>query len=450
VLHLSPSWASPAAAEPPALDGLWKGPLKLPGGQLEIVFRLVKLTGGDYFATLDVPQQKVHNLAVTVTLRADSVLLNSSEANSRFLGKLSADGKQLNGTWHQPGFSVPLTITRVEGAPALVAPKPRLTPPYREEEVGFTNQAAGHKLAGMLTIPAGPGPFPAVVLLSDAGPQDRNGTVGNFAPLGALGDYLTRRGIAVLRFDDRGVGQSGGQVQSTTSDLVSDAQAGLNYLRTRPELNFNQLGLVGHGEGGNVALLAATMPLPPSFVIGLAPYGLTGEDIALQQQEATLKALQIPADQIAAVVKRQQSMFEIIRQTPDNGQAQAIVANMLRQNNAALDNATAQASAAEMVSPRYRYYLTFNPSETLNRITCPVLLLYGAADTILNPDNNADAIQKAMKNKDVTVKKLAGVNHLFQPDPASWPIVSGERHPNFSPTAQEAIRAWIVQHTAKK
>ncbi|RZK16613.1 MAG: alpha/beta fold hydrolase [Hymenobacter sp.] len=290
-----------------------------------------------------------------------------------------------------------------------------------------------------------------MVLLSDVGPQDRNGTVGDFAPLGLLADYLTRRGVAVLRFDDRGVGSSTGPTQSTTIELVTDAQAALNYLRTRSEIDLDHLGLIGHGEGGNVALLAATQPLPPAFVVGLAPYGLTGQDIALQQQEATLKALQIPADQVSAVVKRQQSMFEIIRQTSDNVQAQAIVANMLKQNNAALDNATAQASATEMVSPRYRYYLTFNPAETLSRVACPVLLLYGSADSILNPDNNSGALAKGLKgNKDMTVRKLPGVNHLFQPDPASWPIISGEQRPNFAPAAEEAIRAWIVAQTAKK
>ena len=450
-LLLLPGRGSSQAA-PATLDGLWKGQLKLPGGQLEVVYRLIKLADGNYFASLDVPLQKVRNLSVAVVISADTVRLLSAEANSRFEGRLSADGKQLEGMWQQPGFKTPLLLLRTAlASTALAPPKTRLTPPYREEEVGFNNTKNNLKFSGMLTVPAGAGPFPAVVLLSDVGPQDRNGTVGDFAPLGLLADYLTRRGVAVLRFDDRGVGKSTGPPQSTTIELVSDAQAALNYLRTRPEVDLDHLGLIGHGEGGNVALLAATQPLPPAFVVGLAPYGLTGQDIALQQQEATLKALQIPADQVSAVVKRQQSMFEIIRQTTDNVQAQAIVANMLKQNNAALDNATAQASATEMVSPRYRYYLTFNPAEALPRVACPVLLLYGSADTILNPDNNAGALAKGLKgNKDITVRKLPGVNHLFQPDPANWPIVSGEQRPNFAPTAEETIRAWIVTQAAKK
>ena len=444
-----PGWSRPA--DDLALDGLWKGPLQLPGGKLDVVFRLVKLSSGEYFATLDVPLQKVKNLAVTVTTEGRNVTLVSAEANSRYTGALSADGQQLEGTWQQLGFQSPLTLTRTQAeGPVAAATKPRLTPPYREEDVQFSNLPAKLQLAGTLTIPAGPGPFPAVVLLSDAGSQDRNGTIGDFAPLGQLADYLTRRGIAVLRFDDRGSGNSTGVAQATTDELVSDAQAGMNFLRTRPEIDLGHLGLIGHGEGGNVALLAASQPLPPAFVVGLAPYGLNGADITIQQQESTLKILQAAPAQVATAVKRQQAMFEIIRQTPDNAQAQAIVANMLRQNNASLEEAAAQTNAAEMVSPRYRYYLAFNPADALPKVTCPVLLLYGSDDSILNPDNNLAALTRGLKaNKALTVRKLPGVNHLFEADPSQWPIVSGKQIPTFSPAAEDAVRAWIVEKATK-
>jgi len=326
----------------------------------------------------------------------------------------------------------------------------RLTPPYREEEATFTNLTANARLAGMLTIPAGPGPFPAVVLLSDAGPQDRDGTVGDFAPLGLLADFLTRRGIAVLRFDDRGVGKSGGTPAITTADLVSDAQAGMNFLRTRPEIDLSHLGLVGHGEGGNVALLAASQPLPPAFVVAMAAYGLPGRDIVVQQQATTLRTLGTETAQIEAATKRQMAMLEIIRQTTDNAQAQAIVANMLKQNNAAIDNATAQSSAAEMTSARYRFFLAFNPVEKLAAVTCPVLLLNGTSDLTINADANLKALGAGLnKNKNLTSKKLAGVNHLFQPESAKWPIVNGQQQPNFSPEAQETIREWIVAQSKK-
>ena len=437
------------AADAPALDGIWKGQLKVPGGQLEVIFRFVKLTGGEYFGTLDVPLQKVSHMAVKTELKADTVRLFAEEANSRFIGRLAADGKSIAGTWQQPGFKAPLVLA-FSPLPAMDAKNVRLTPPYREEEATFSNLTVNTRLNGTLTIPAGPGPFPAVVLLSDAGLQDRDGVVGDFAPLGLLADYLTRRGVAVLRFDDRGVGKSGGTPALTTVDLVSDAQAGMNYLRTRPEIDLAHLGLVGHGEGGNVALLAAAQPLPPAFVVALAAYGLPGRDIVVQQQATTLRTLGTENAQVEAAAKRQMAMLEIIRQTTDNAQAQAIVANMLKQNNAAIDNATAQSSAAEMTSPRYRYFLAFNPLEKLAAVNCPVLLLNGSSDLTINSDANLGALTKGLKqNKNVMVKKLTGVNHLFQPDPTKWPVVNGQPQPNFSPEAEETIREWIVTQAKK-
>ena len=439
----------PAVADAPTLDGLWKGQLKVPGGQLEVIFRLQKLAGGEYFSTLDVPLQKVSRMNVKADVKADTVRLFAEEAATRFVGRVSADAKQITGIWQSPGFKVPLVLS-FSPVQAMTAKNVRLTPPYREEEATFSNLTVNARLSGTLTVPAGAGPFPAVVLISDSGPQDRDGTVGDFATLGLLADFLTRRGVAVLRFDDRGVGKSGGTAAATTADLVSDAQAGLNYLRTRPEIDLSHLGLVGHGEGGNVALLAAAQPLPPAFVVALAAYGLPGRDIVVQQQATTLRTLGTETAQIEAATKRQQAMLEIIRQTTDNSQAQAIVANMLKQNNAAIDNVTAQSSAAEMTSTRYRYFLAFNPIEKLTGVNCPVLLLNGTADLTINADANLNALAKGLKlNKSVTVKKVAGANHLFQPDPTKWPIVNGQQQPNFSPEAQETIREWIVAQTKK-
>ena len=438
-----------AVADVPSLDGLWKGQLKVPGGQLEVIFRLRKLTGGDYFSTLDVPLQKVSRMNVKAEVKGDTVRLFAEEAATRFVGRVSADGKQMTGTWQSPGFKTPLTLS-FSPLQAIDAKNVRLTPPYREEEATFSNLTVNVRLSGTLTVPAGAGPFPAVVLLSDSGLQDRDGTVGDFAPLGQLADYLTRRGVAVLRFDDRGVGKSGGTPAVTTLDLVSDAQAGLNFLRTRPEIDLAHLGLVGHGEGGNVALLAAAQPLPPAFVVALAAYGLPGRDIVVQQQATTLRTLGTETTQIEAATKRQQAMLEIIRQTTDNAQAQAIVANMLKQNNGAIDNATAQSSAAEMTSPRYRYFLAFNPLEKLSAVTCPVLLLNGTSDLTINADANLSVLSKGLsKNKAVVAKKLAGVNHLFQPDPSKWPILNGQPQPNFSPEAEDTIREWILAQAKK-
>ncbi|GAB3828167.1 alpha/beta hydrolase family protein [Hymenobacter jeollabukensis] len=435
----------------PALDGFWKGPLKVPGGQWEVIFRVVTLTGGKYFATLDVPMQKVTRMNVDVQLHGDTVMFVAEEAASQFVGRLAADGKHVEGTWQQPGLKAPMTL-EYSVPPASTSTKVRLTPPYREEEVTFTNIPVNLRMAGMLTVPPGKGPFPAVVLVSDAGAQDRDATVGEYRPMGSLADFLTRRGIAVLRVDDRGVGQSGGTpAAATTAELVADVQAALNFLRARPEVDLSHLGVIGHGEGGNVALLAAAQPLPPAFVVTLAAHGLPGRDIVVQQQANTLRSLGTDPAQIEAASKRQQAMLDIIQQTQDNSQAQAIVANMLRQNNEAIDQATAQASAAELTSPRYRHFLSFNPAEKLTGVNCPVLLLHGTADTYAAAEPNLSLLAKGLKgNKNVVSKKLNGVNHLFQSDPAEWPIVAGQQRETFSPQAQEMIREWIIGQAKKQ
>ncbi|GAA3947173.1 alpha/beta hydrolase family protein [Hymenobacter algoricola] len=441
----------PLGATAAKLDGIWKGPLKMPGGELEVIFRLVSLADGSYFAMMDVPLQKVSRMAVKAEQRGDTVTLAAAEAGSRFTGQLSADGKQIIGTWHQPGLDAPLTLTFT---PVPVAPanaKVRLTPPYREEEVNYTNVAVNQRLSGMLTIPAGPGPFPAVVLVSDAGAHDREGTVGDYRLLGNLADYLTRRGIAVLRFDDRGIAGSAGDFSQTKiEDLITDVQAGINFLRARPEIDFSHIGLIGHGEGGNVALLTAAQPLPPAFVVALAAAGQPGTVMAMQQQAAVLKAAGSTPAQVEAAIKQQTALLEVIRQTPDVAQARAIVANMLQQNNPTLEAAAAQAKAIEMTSARYRLSLQSNPLERLGEVKCPVLLLNGTADLDVQADPNLASLTKALRNsRDVTSKKLPGVNHLFQPAPAEWPLVGGEPRPTFSPAAEEAIRAWVVARSLK-
>ncbi|WP_165370379.1 alpha/beta hydrolase family protein [Hymenobacter persicinus] len=442
------SFSAPAA---PKLDGLWKGPLKMPGGELEIIFRLVGLADGTYFATLDVPLQKVSRMAVKAELHGDTVLLAAAEAGSRFTGQITADGKQIVGAWHQPGLDAPLTLTFSPPPTAPAGAKVRLTPPYREEEVTYTNITANLRLNGMLTVPAGPGPFAAVVLVSDAGAHDRDATTGEYRLLGTLADYLTRRGIAVLRFDDRGVAGSTGDFTATTTEaLVTDVQAGMNYLRTRPEIDFSHIGIVGHGEGGNVALLAAAQALPPAFVVAMGAAGLPGPVLATQQHAALLRAKGVAAPQVEAALKQQQALFEVIRQTPDESQAQAMVANMLRQNSPALTPAAAQDSAAKLTSFRYRYFLGYNPLEHLSEVKCPVLLLNGAADLDVAADANMTVLAKALRNsRDLTSKKLPGVNHLFQAPPGEWALVGGEPRPTFSPAAQETIRAWIMARSLK-
>ncbi|TGE09670.1 alpha/beta hydrolase [Hymenobacter fodinae] len=380
---------------------------------------------------------------------------------------------------------------------ATAGPKPVLITQsalYGTEEVTFPNAIDKLQLAGTLTIPQGSGPFPAVVLISDMGAQNRDGNVRGYQPLRLLAEHLSEQGIAVLRFDDRGVGKSEGDNNAaTTLDRVKDAQAAMQYLRTRPEIVAARVGIIGHGEGGNVGLLAAAQPLPPAYVVTLAASGQVGRELlatqqaaqrmvasadtsqtlgkrrlkaqqALDQQVASMRASGANAAQVetalakyqltqkmeaqtalAKALSREHAMLEIVRQNPDNAQVQAIVANMMRQDNADLDPAQARTLAARRTTPWYRNYLGFDPQQYLSNVKCPVLLLQGLDDEEVAPTNLA-LLEKGLKaNRTVTVQKFEGVNHVFQAPEAHWPTVEGKTQPIFSYIALSTIREWVRQ-----
>lgn len=440
--------ATVAPPDPTVLNGFWKGPLAVPGGSLEVIFRLVKLSSGEYFATLDVPLQKVRHMEVQVTQHADSVELFAPAAGSRFTGRRTPDGQQLVGTWQQPGFKVPIALA-FAAIVAPSAPSASLSRPYREEDVALTNPVANLHLGGTYTVPAGAGPFPAVVLAADTGPHEQDESTGHFVPLAQLADYLTRRGVAVLRYDERGVGRSGGTAAASAADMVSDVRAGLSFLRARPEIDRAHVGIIGHGEGGNVALLTATQDLPPAFVVALAAYGQRGQAIAAQEQLANLKIAGAAPAQMEDAVKRRQDLLEVVRHSANNEQARANVASLLRQNDATLDEAAAQRRAAALTSEHYRNFLDFDPTAKLYYVLCPVLLLNGTADLAVGAAANLAPLEHGLrtnenKNGDVYSRKLPGVNHQFQPAPSEWPIVNGTPQPTFSATAEEIIREWII------
>ena len=444
--------AQPAAA--PRLNGQWHGPLKVPGGTLTLSVTIVPLSNGSYYAALDVPQQRISRMPVEVELKDDELTLSIPQAGSRFAGKVLASGARLEGTWQQPGLSAPLVLERSAAPAAAQATRQlRLTPPYRESDVTFYNPIGKLRLAGTLTVPPGPGPFPAAVLLSDSGPHTRDADLQDYHLFGILADYLTRRGIAVLRFDDRGVGKSSGDYQhATTADLVSDAQAAMAFLKARPLIEPLQVGLLGHGEGANVALLAATdanADDTPAFVVSLAGYGQPGREVLRRQQGEIMRLIGADGSQVKAAQALYDRVIEAIRQTPNQAQARTKVMAMLRSSNTALDEPMARARAAQLTSPWSRFFIDFDPAARLPQVRCPALLLNGTADLQVAAGRNLGILQKGLRQTPYGVEshKLSGVNHWFQADPTQWPIVAGERQPNFSPEGLDLLRTWLQAHT---
>ncbi|OGX82621.1 hypothetical protein BEN47_04400 [Hymenobacter lapidarius] len=445
------STAHAQTAPLPSLSGDWSGSL----GPIEFTMHLADPAAGPRTATLDIPAQKVQGMAMRFTAPSDSVYLSIAQPAARFAGRRSADGQQLAGEWQQGLRVFPLLLSR-NGATGKPAPR-RQTPqppfPYQSADVTFKNEKANVTLAGTYTVPADMGPFAAVVLLTGSGPQDRDETITGHKPFAVLADYLTRQGIAVLRFDDRGVGQSGGTLAGTTSaDYTADAQAALAWLRAQPGIRKNQVGLLGHSQGGTAAVGAAIQLNGPDFLVLLASPALPGDEMLVQQSVALARLQTADAAQLAATEKVQRAMTQIIQKTADNAQATAQLLALYNPTGDARKAAELAPSFAAMTSADYRAILADRPAKSLARVRCPVLAVGGSKDVQVIATPNLAATAAALKaggNRDVTIKELSGLNHLFQTAATGGPNEYGTLEETMSPAVLTVIGDWLTQHTKK-
>lgn len=455
--------AAAAQVPPAAPTGLWQGSLQVaPGSELAVFFELkgqtTALTG-----TLSVPQQTSQLLPLSsVVLRHDSLLLGSDMLHARFAGKFSADGQQVAGAWFQSGVQLPLTLRRSsEKDKAAAAPRRPQLPqgpfPYRSEDLTFPNKVASFDLAGTLTLPVGKGPFPAVVLVSGSGPEDRNETVLGHQPFLILADYLTRRGFAVLRYDDRGVGQSKGTYKgATTTDFTTDARAALTYLRTRPDIRPHQVALLGHSEGGLIGWLAAAQPGGPDLLVALAGPGLPGDAILLRQQADLARAAGADSASIGRTFRLHRALFAELHRQPATLPTDQLTAKLLavvqQQQPGAGTEQAQQAVARTYSEPWMRAFLSLDPATYLAKVKCPVLALNGANDLQVAADQNLPAIARGLRaahNPDVTIKTLPQLNHFFQTDPAATSRYASIEE-TFAPSALQLIGDWLSARTSGK
>ena len=485
-------WATPADVLP--LLGQWAGVLPVPGGSRQVMIVVSQQADGTPVARLRIDAQRLDNSSMRVHSSADSVAFVAEQAGCRFVARPVADGQRLRGTWQQPGFRSVLVLDRVPGtapAAAMAAEEVHVSSPSSPNpEIG---------LGGVLRRPAGTGPFAAVLLLPDAVPAATSSAeAGSYRLLDNLTNYLLGQGLAVLRLDDRGTGRSAAlPAAAASAELAADAQSALNFLRSRPGIDPIRVGVLGHGEGANVALLTAAQSPAPAFVVALAAAGVSGQELLARQtalvnrpgepdtaqlawqtycaqrmalarrdakqrlaagatpEQATVRVAQEQLRLTAEarkrsdmLYKRQFALLEIIRQTADNAQAQAIVANMLRQIYPGLAPATAQARASQLTSPWYRALLAFDPQLQLAKVSCPTLLLHGAADVQVPAAINLTALEKGFKgNKLASSQQLTGVTHDFEQVAGEHALLAGTTLPAAatSEEALEAVGEWMAK-----
>ena len=445
------------------IEGLWMGSLEVQGGQeLRILFNISTGPEGSPTATMDSLDQGVSGIPVEKLTYKDGNLRLEVTSTGVFEGVLKEDGTALEGEWKQSGLVLPLVLTRIEEKPEMSREQDPIKPyPYDEEEVVYENKEAGIQLAGTLTTPKTEGPFPAVLLITGSGKQDRNEEVFGHRPFLVLSDYLTRQGIAVLRVDDRGVGGSTGNFSNvTTEDFAEDAVAGVEYLKSREDIDPERIGLVGHSEGGLIAPIAAVRSPDVAFIVLMAGPGVTGEEIVLAQSRLVAEADGVPEETITKNEALLKDIFTVIKEEKNDTIAgeeiHGLITDMvenLSEEEKQYSSYTEESLDTEiklLVSPWTRYFLTYDPKTTLMEVECPVLAINGEKDLQVPPEENLRAIEEALEaggNEDYTVKELPELNHLFQTAKTGSPSEYATIEETMSPAAMELIGDWILEHT---
>ena len=448
-LKHTPAQAAAKPAVPSDIDGIWLGTLDAGATKLRLVLKIANGPDG-LTASLQSPDQSQQWLpANSATRSGDSLNFTIESLGVVYDGKIDAGLNSIDGTFTQGGRPLPLALKRVKDQAELETRHPQnpVKPyPYREEEVTYANKAAGNTLAGTLTIPPGKGPFPAVLLISGSGPNDRDETVFGHKPFLVLSDYLTRKGIVVLRVDKRGVGKSTGDLaHATTADFATDAEAGVQYLKTRAEADPRRIGLIGHSEGGTVAPMVAAGDPGVRFIVLMAGPGVPGDQIIVEQGRLIEEAAGATKEKAAQDADKQRELFALVEKEKDD----AVLGKELREKLAGrVPDAQIDVAIQQLTSPWMRYTLTYDPATALRKVTCPVLALNGEKDLQVSAAQNLPAIKKALEeggNKQIEIDEMPGLNHLFQTAKTGSPTEYAQIEETISPVALDKVATWILK-----
>ena len=458
---------SASTQAPSPLIGDWLGKLNTGAISLRIVFHIKVDPAGKLTATMDSPDQSAYGLPVgDVTIADKAVKFDLPVVNGSLTGTLDDSGKVITGRWEQGGASLPITLT-LSDTPIVPVKRPQ-TPeapfPYTETSITFSSLAKGIKLAGTLTVPKGPGPFPAAIFVSGSGGQDRDETMLGHKPFHVLADQLTRLGIATLRYDDRGVGLSNGdQATGTSKDFANDAEGAHRFLKTAANIKRTKIGFIGHSEGALIAPMVAARNPDVAFVVMLAGPGVPGKDVILKQSEAIMKAMKVSPAEIKksrdSQLKFIASVDAVVRKNPSNPDPNKLVAALKKETDALIaalpladrieaqkNRAMVDAQVQQFATPWFRYFLNYDPRTALRKVKVPVLVMNGDKDLQVIASQNVPEVEKALRgsgNKRVTVRLMHGLNHFFQHAVTGSPQEYGTIDETFSPEAIKEIGAFI-------
>lgn len=407
-----------------AQEGSWNGELDVMGTKLPLVFNF-----SPNGCTMDSPSQNAKGIPAEKTVSDDGTIkVKVGMIGATFEGKM-ADG-EIKGTFTQNGFPLPLTLKA--GKLAVKRPQTPVPPfPYKEESVSFTN--AGYTFNGTLTLPENyTKQTPVVLMVTGSGQQNRDEELFEHKPFAVIADALARQGIASLRYDDRGWGdKSVNFADFTTDDFRQDAAAALPLLRKR----FNKVGILGHSEGGTIAMMLAAEG-KTDFIVSLAGMAISGKETLVMQNHQAMSAIGLPKDIVDSycatisnilneIAKGKKTSEITIDGVPDN--LKPILKKSLEQAN----------------SPYIRHFITVDASKQLSKIKCPVLALNGTKDTQVDCAANTTLLEKGLINSKHTIKKIEGVNHLFQHCTTGNVVEYQQIEETIASEVLEIIYSWI-------
>jgi len=427
----------------------WEGSLAInPTDSLAMGFTITSGGEGVYEALLQIPSQGLRNFKVSsIHQEHNQLSIGMEQLQATFTGTYDDVTQQIAGTFVQMGQSFPLVLDKGEVKENARPQDPIKPYPYIAEDIYFKQQPEGFKLAGTITRPQGDGPFPAVVLVTGSGSQNRDEELLGHRPFLVLADALTRSGIVVLRYDDRGFAESEGDASAATSlDFANDAESAVHYLKSLPYVDAGNIGILGHSEGGIIAPIVAQRNRDLAFLVLMAGSGVDGVAVLEDQTAAILRAQQAPEPYIAQTV---QTNLDIYATVLDEGRTleerkEAVLQTLLAMGMSE-DQARAQVSA--LFLPWYMTFLTLDPSDYLKGLTVPVLILNGTKDTQISAALHVPAIRKALLaggNTRNTIKVYEGLNHLFQPAETGAPEEYGNIDITIDIKVLEDISKWIV------
>ena len=440
------------------LPGSWLGKISTNGINLRLVFNLKLNDKDSLIATADSPDQGAKNIPLgSVILDEKKLTIKAPMLMGEYKGTVTSDST-IDGTWTQRGASFIVNLKKLKTAFSINRPQEPKPPfPYTSENVTFTNDKFNIKLAGTLTIPSGTGPFKTVIMITESGAQNRNEELMGHKPFLVIADYLSRNGIAVLRYDDRGVGGSqGNYAEATSEDLATDAEAAFNYLKNNPKINLKEIGFMGHSEGGLIAPIVASTHADVGFIVSLAGPGVTGQQIILRQTQDISRLSGQKESDIKETVETNKRLYAVLRKEKDNKKAEikilALYKEILEKKNTSKEDTEKAVNQLKMtfgsnVYTWFRYFILTDPARFWKKVECPVLALNGEKDLQVAARENLPAIEKALKssgNKYVKTVKLPELNHLFQHCKTGLPAEYSSIEETFSPDVLKIISDWIL------